>query len=170
MATDDISATPPAPEVDDHADQGDTVVAQKGTHPAVRQTVLAGIALVLLGLTWFTGTLRADQAKREALGQGLSGLSVTVREDVLRKDAGRLRLTATNVATAGGFASVTFTDANGNVLASTDGTLKGKTLDHMKKPPLNPEIKSVEGVQTMFKAVTLGEDNVIGGISVGLKP
>lgn len=138
--------------------------------PNLRFGILAFGALILLAIVWTTGTIRANNATDQGLKDMSSIVSVTVREPILKGEAGRLRLIATDIASAGNYASVSFTDKSGNVIASTDRLLQSKTLNHLEKPPLKPEIKNLEGHKTVFRAITLGQDNVIGGISIQLKP
>ncbi len=142
----------------------------KSISPNFRKAIFMLFGILVVAIVWMVGSIRTNNAKINGIKETSSIIAVTVREPILKKEAGRLRLIATDIAAAGNFASVTFTDAKGVVIASTDRLLQSETLKHLEKPPLNPEIKKIQGQETVYRAITLGQDNVIGGVSIILKP
>ncbi len=159
-----MSEIPPQPE-SSQAQQ-----PAKPMSPTLRMVILGGIAVVLLAIVGLAGSIRTAQARSEAHIQGFSGIAYASKETVLVKDRDKLRVLAEGIAEAAGYDSVTFTDEAGVVLASTDATNLGKTIEHLKKPPLKTELHTIDGHETLYRAVTLGGSNVVGGISARLEP
>lgn len=160
----DPEVTPPAvPE------ESSPEPPKPASNPILRTFGLGIVGILVLFMVWFAGILNASAVRQQTLLHGLNALAYASKDAVLTGDAAKLRVLAQGIADSGDYTSVTFTNAQGIVLASTDTTQLGKTLDQLKNPPLTSKLQNLNGHDTMFRAITLGENNVIGGISIELK-
>ena len=106
-------------------------------NPQYRRLIIAtGVVIVLLTVTSWAGSVRTNRAKVDTFRSAASAIAVALRQDIMdansqRTDTGRARLgpLVTNVAKAGGYRVVTVTDEDGKVLASTDTSLEGESVE-----------------------------------------
>lgn len=110
--------------------------------PQTRNLIVGtGIAIVLITLTAYAGSVRTEDAKRSALRADVAALAAAFKYPVmeansLRTDAGRDRLQPMllEVARAGGFTHIVLTDQKGTVLATTKGELEAETVPKNELP------------------------------------
>lgn len=136
----------------------------------VRYGIVAIVIVLLWMLPFIIGSANTQRAKEKAYQQMVNTLSVSVREPVLLQDRDKLRVLAGEIADRGEFESVTFTDKVGQVLASTDRTKEGEAIASLKSPPIDAKVEQKEGRLMLSRGVTLGKDNVVGGLYIVLKP
>ncbi len=100
-------------------------------NPHTRNLIVGtAIVVILLTLTAWSGTIRTEAAKRDALRADVAALATSFKYPILeanslRTDAGRERLEPmlNEVARAGGYIALVLTDEKGEVLATTRGSL-----------------------------------------------
>lgn len=143
---------------------------QKKLDPRLRIIILAGLVVLVLFIVSLAYSIRGNQMRTAAHLQGIDALSVALTRDFRSPDPDLLRQFANDIARTADYQSVTFTDANGKVLASTNRLLIGETLSHLEKPEVTPHIRKIDGFETVYRAIALGNTNVIGGVSIQLKP
>lgn len=128
--------------------------------PVPRWMVFAALAVALLlafGIQDFLADRRLNKAREEAMRREVTALSVTLEDDLLRPDVAKLRRLAVKLAERAGYVEVSFADATGRVIASTDRTREGKELG---EPPLEVDL----GSGTAYRAVALGGSSTVGGV------
>lgn len=145
-------------------------------NPALRQIAMAVIALVLIALVSIALEIQARGRERAALGKGLDSLGATMvvplieaRSVVNANRAARLQPLVEAIAQSGGYESVTLTDADGGVLATTDTRLKGQVVEAMKNAPSMASVTDADGAIQADRAVFGPGDERIGAIRVRLR-
>lgn len=134
----------------------------------VRNLILAGLAIfVALILVW-TGNLRRDAARREALGQSSIALAEALADHVLlaSREPAKLQRLVEKIAAAAKYKSLTVAAADGRVVASTDRTLAGRNLDGYKDINQEPDVRTSGGDVSIRRGVYLGSNNRIGAIVI----
>lgn len=155
---------------DDQTAVPDVPQPRKPMSPTVRWIIVGAGVLLLLAIVALSGSIRTNQVRKDTVLQGFNALCFATKDEVLRKDRDRLRLLAIGIAEQGDYSAVSFTDETGTVLATTDERLLGKQLDYLKKPPLAAKFAQEQNQEVVYRAVTLGSNNVIGGLAVRLQP
>jgi hypothetical protein len=144
------------------------VVARREISPITRAILLAVAALVLLALVVWSGQVRAERLRREALAQGVDALSAACAPVVIPAltSPARLRPFISSIREAGGYSLVAISDSSGKVIAATDTRLVGQTLPSLKGPPTPTKLAFVNGRLRAIRAIVLGTNNVVGGLLV----
>lgn len=143
-------------------------VARREISPVTRAILLAVVALVLLALIAWSGQVRAERLRREALAQGVDALSAACAPVVIPaiNSPARLRPFISSVREAGGYSLVAIADSSGRVIAATDTRLVGQALPSLKGPPIPTKLAIVNGRLRAIRAIVLGTNNVVGGLLV----
>jgi hypothetical protein len=136
--------------------------------------VVIAVILAFAALVWAQG-IRLGHEKREAFGRGIDGLAASLAIPVVETNSvklenrgARLQAVVEAIQRAGQYDVVVVTDANGNVIASTDTSLQGQTLKELseaKSPTTETEANG------MIEAVTAIEanNNKVGALRVRAK-
>lgn len=145
--------------------QDKVVLISKSTRNLIVGTAFVAI---LLTITAWAGSLRTENAKKDALAADVAALAASFKNAVLearslRSDMGRARLEplVIDVAKAGSYNSVVLADSGGSVIATTDGVMESRTLDPETLPKKGPV---VERRQTGLWA---GAPIMLGGEPIG---
>jgi hypothetical protein len=144
--------------------------------PALRQIAMAAIALVLIALVSVALEIQARGRERAALGKGLDSLGATLvvplleaRSVVNTNRAARLQPLVEGIAEAGGYESVTLTDADGAVLATTDTRLKGQVVEPLKSAPEKAAVGDADGAIQADRAIVGPGGERLGAVRVRLR-
>lgn len=131
--------------------------------------IVVAVILAFAGLVWAQG-IRLSHEKREAFGRGVDGLAAALAIPVVETGSvraenrlARLQSIVESVQRAGHYEVIVVTDANGNVVASTDTSLQGQTLKDMVSVKAPATEKETDGI---VEAVT-SIDAAMGGNKVG---
>jgi hypothetical protein len=130
--------------------------------PTTRNLIMGtAIVVILLTLTAWSGAIRTENAKRDGLRADVAALAMAFKYPLLeanslRTSAGRERLAPilAEVARAGGYHALTLTDAEGKVLATTEGTLIESVPEG--DLPKSPRVGRVEAGLSASAPVMLG--------------
>lgn len=136
--------------------------------------VAAGIVAFAL-LVWVQG-IRMSAERREAFGRGVDGIASALAIPVIETGSrtsnnrqARLQSTIESVQRTGKYESVTVTDANGNVLASTNTALQGQTIKEMANAKWPTTEKEANGVIEATTSITNDGGVKIGALQVRIK-
>ena len=139
---------------------------KQSLNPAVRQGILAGLALLLLLIVIVVGNINATREREAALARGVDALSESVKPLLLARDPEKATQVLTAIAQAGKFKSMTLVDREGTVLAATDRTRQGKKFSGILKGASPSKVITEEGVKLIRRPIFLGENNLFGGLEV----
>lgn len=135
----------------------------------VRTVVLAAILLLLIVTLQWTAERRVATVRQSAFAQTADAVSAAVAQQALLKGAA-LQTTAQRIAEAGHFDSVTITDEQGLVVATTDRTRDGQTVPALVQGPLAAKVEVREGRLVAHRAVVLAGDTRVGGLELVARP
>lgn len=127
---------------------------------------IAAAVLGVLVLGVLILKLRIAQIRREAFEQTLAAVAAASVQTLLQQNSARTQRMAESVALAGGFGSVTFSDSQGNVLASSDRKLDHNLLQDMAKAGPKAVIRDEGGRMVGVTGVMLAENNKFGAIRI----
>ncbi|HRJ28080.1 MAG TPA: hypothetical protein PLO61_11310 [Fimbriimonadaceae bacterium] len=163
----------PAPESPVSRDAKSEPTAKRPSKPMpgwMRWAIVGAVILITFLLQGWMGDRRTEAARRDAFLQGVRGLSAALVQPMLQRDSARLQRTLEQIASAGPYSVVVVTDARGLVVASTDRTLENKTLDSLRRPPIqSPKFERLSDRIRAETAIVIGGDNVLGGLRVESK-
>ena len=137
--------------------------------PAKRMVVLAVVFFLLLMVVIFSGNVRTRAQVTQERMNTARAISKALVDEVIQGETGRLRLSVETIAKEAGYASMTVTDKDGLVLATTDRTVAGQIRDEMKNPKPDPVSVRVGGLPAIRKAIVLGENNIQGNLEIVFK-
>jgi hypothetical protein len=130
------------------------------------------LAIVLLTITAWAGTVRTESAKQETLLSGVAALAASLKYPMLeansmRTDAGRERLgpILSDISKAGGYSAIVLTDDKGAVLATTKGSAQGEKVDVDTLPKEGPRVVRSEPGLVGSSPILVG-DTVLGYLIV----
>ena len=133
------------------------------------------IAVILLTITAWAGSVRTERARREMLAAGVSALAASLKYPMLeagsvRSTAGRERLDpiALEIAKAGNYAAVYIADKDGAVLATTEGGLARTKLDEKALPTKGARITEMKVGLLCGAPIRVG-DSLLGFVFVETK-
>lgn len=159
-----------------HEEQLSEAPKHKQISPTVMlaSLVLAGILAFAL-LVWAQG-VRTAGVRRAAFGRGIDGLAAALAIPVVElgslrfENRGeRLQKIIETVQRSGDYSSVVVTDANGNVLATTDTSLKGQTVAELAKAKAPATVKEIDGGVEASVAIYNDGSSRIGALRVKAK-
>jgi|GEM_PF-4745594 len=127
-----------------------------------RWTMVAITLIALMGLIIFAGDVRRRGEVRAEKIRATQSIAAALLSEVLNRKDFRAQRACDQIQSAGGYASVTITEAGGKVIASSDKNLLGKSLTPPKEALTKAEERTEDGVQAFWKAIVLGTDNPVG--------
>lgn len=144
--------------------------------PQTRNLIVGtALAVILLTITAWAGSVRTEKARRAALVSGVSALAASLKYPMLeansmRTNAGRdrLRPIVIDIATSGGYSAVTITGPDGDVLATTKGDLTAEKLDKEALPVEGAKVSNMTGGLVVAAPIKLA-DNVLGHVFVEIE-
>ncbi len=169
-------AEEPAPSVSPETPPTGPVAELKRANPTVKlaAVVLAGI-LTLAVLFWAQG-IRTTLEKQEAFRRGIDGLASALVIPVLETKSvvnenrsARLQGIIESVQRSGSYDVVVVTDPQGNVLATTDTSLKGQIVKDMADPKNVGHAKAVDGLVEATSQIANDGGVVLGVLKVRAK-
>lgn len=131
-----------------------------------RVFLLTGVALALLAIVAWSGSVAGERRRLEEAKRGVTALSRALVPVVLERDNLKARQLLVAVAEQAGYEKITLTDRGGIVLASTDRTEDGKILSGMQDPPLAAEARVIAGQTVVRRAVVIAGETKVGGLEV----
>ena len=164
-----------APTVDPTPDRVET----KSVRTANPTVQLGGIVLAVIiafgALVWAQG-IRLNAVRRESFGRGIDGVAAALAIPVietksvrLENRTARLQSVVEAIKLAGQYDLMVVTDANGNVLASTDTSLQGQTLKEMATVKTPTTEKDVDGFVEAVCAINAEGGNKVGALRIRTK-
>lgn len=141
--------------------------------PHTRNLIVGtALAVILLTITAWAGSVRTERAKRAALSSGVSALAASLRYPMLeansvRSDTGRqkMRLIVLDIAEAGGYSAVYVTNADGEVIATTKGKLSSKKLSREALPSDGVKFEGISSGVSIGAPIK-SADSVLGFVFV----
>jgi hypothetical protein len=134
------------------------------------------IAVILLTVTAWAGSVRTEKARRTALGNGVAALAASLKYPMLeansmRTNAGRERLRpiVVEIAKAGDYAAVYIVEPDGDVIATTKGELAAERVSKDDLPSKGTKIRKTSTALVVGSPIMLA-DNVLGYVFVETKP
>lgn len=160
------------------SDQQDAPVS-KATRPPNPTVQLVGVVaaaiLAFALLVWAQG-VRTAAVKREAFGRGVDGISAALAIPVIETGSrvnpnrgARLQSIVESIQRTGTYQSVIVTDANGNVLASTDTGVQGQTLKDMVEVKSPAIMTETDGLVEATCSILMDGGNKVGALRIKAK-
>lgn len=152
---------------------------QRATRPPNPTVQLVGVVaagiLAFALLVWAQG-VRTAAVRREAFGRGVDGISAALAIPVIETGSrvnpnrgARLQSIAESIQRTGNYQTVIVTDANGNVLASTDTGVQGQTLKDMVESKSPAVVTEADGVVEANCSILMDGGNKIGSLRIKAK-
>jgi hypothetical protein len=135
-----------------------------------RARAMAGWAIMvfLVLFVWWTGTLRAMGAETAGLARGADALAVSLVPGLLDRNPVKLERLLQKIAEEAGYASVTVSDPEGKVLASTDATQKDLSRPELARAPDKAEVVGGPQKGTIRRKIFLAQGNPFGILEIKL--
>lgn len=134
-----------------------------------------GIAIILLTVTAFAGSVRTENARRESLAAGVSALAASMKYPLLeshslRTDAGKERLgpIVDELKAAGDFESVSMCEPDGTTIATTLGRPGDLQFERDELPSGKVKIESARNGLRLYAPIKVG-DTILGYLVVETK-
>jgi len=156
-------------------------VTEPGKPATVQRPTLVLAAFVLAGvlaiglLVWIEG-IKSAAMRREAFARGVDGLAASLTIPLLETRSvrfenrkSRLQGVLDAINREGRFVSVVVTDPSGLVVATTDTSLQGQTLQEAAKVKSPGVAKDVEGTVEAWSAVKTDGGETIGALRVRIR-
>jgi len=162
--------TTPEPETTE------VVAKYRAPNPTVQLVgvVAAGILAFAL-LVWAQG-VRTGAVRREAFGRGVDGIAASLAIPVIETGSrvnpnrgARLQAIVDSIQRAAKLQTITVTDTNGNVLASTDTSVQGQTLKDMIDVKSPSTQKETDGVIEALTSIETEGGNKVGALRIKVK-
>lgn len=136
--------------------------------PSIMKVIfgLGAISLFLLIVVFMTVSAAAERTRQNAIADQIDGLSKAMTPALLERDNVKLLRLVENISKAAGYESMTITDDEGKVLATTNRNSDFTVIKELSQAPLDAKTKKKEGNIVITRAITLGDDNVIGAMEI----
>lgn len=126
---------------------------------------IAAVVIVLLLISWLAGNARVNRAGDQAAEVASSLAAFALGEPLRVGHQPTLRRLAVQMAEASKAKSITIADPSGRVLASTDRTLEGTTVEELASLPAEP--RSIRRGNSRFGVSAVNHlGRIVGGVRV----
>lgn len=137
--------------------------------PAARMVISALALLLLLAAVVFGMESKAKSRVNDQIARGVDALSGPASLFILQNSADRTKKFVDSVKSAGEYEEVTLTDGAGRVLASTDSARAKETIPLPSPAPFKARLSTVGEDLKVYRAISIGGDNVIGMLIITMK-
>ncbi len=138
----------------------------KPLSPLARSLALAGVALVLLALIVFATNYRFRQIRIAELERSVDALSEALEPTLLVSNNDKIERVIRDVATAGNYIAISYSDNSGHIVASTDSMKRGIKSEELRQAPTKAKAINVRGRIVVRRAVILAGDTRFGNLEV----
>lgn len=123
------------------------------------------VVLLLIAMAW-GGGMRANQAKIAEVERSADAMSEAIESIALGNDFDKLDKVLLDIADAGKYSSVSYSDNTGKILATTDSVRRGKKSEAMAKSPEKAKAITENGRLVVRRAVILAGSTRFGNIEI----
>ena len=130
------------------------------------------LAIILLTITAWAGSVRTEKARRAALLDGVSALAAAMKYPMLEATSprgtagyGRLETIIADIATAGEYSAAWIAKPDGTVIATTRGDLEPKKIPSNELPSGGAKLTNGTAGATLSAPIKLS-DKVVGYLFV----
>lgn len=116
------------------------------------------------------GNFKMEGAWWKSQTQAVDALGAALSSEVYRTDSAKLDQILQRVVREGGYRSATFTTLEGDVVATTDASMKGQKLPEMARASWKARAEGPATGAVISRKIGLTEDNPRGVLRVALNP
>lgn len=157
------AAAPQAPK------QPNPIVKLLKEKPVARHALAYAILVGLIAFSWARAGWVGDGAARAALIVGADGIAAAFTPSAYVSDSSRIEKALRDIVQQGGFRSATFTDMDGNVLASTDLSRKGTRMAEFSRAKVKAEWIGTPTGPVIRRQIYMAEGNPRGVLEIALQ-
>lgn len=165
MAETEVKSPPETPQ---EPKKPNPLVKALRENPRARSIAGWAIMVFLVFFVWWTGTLRAMGAETAGLARGADALAASLVPSLLERNPLKLERLLQKVAEEANYASVTVSDPEGKVLASTDPTQKDLSRPELSRAPEKAEVVGGPQNGTIRRKIFLARGNPFGVLEIKL--
>lgn len=116
------------------------------------------------------GNMKTEGAWWTSQKQAVDAVGAALSNEVYRTDTARLDQILQRIVREGGYRSATFTNLDGEVLSTTDASLKGQRFPELARTSWRSSAAGPASGATISRKIGLAEDNPRGVLRIALNP
>lgn len=134
-----------------------------------RPLIFFGAGIVLAGLVGWSSLISAEGKKRESIARSVDALAETMPEYFIQRSFTKIERMVTKVVDSAGYETVTVTDPQGKVIASSNRAMSGKDIGDLKNSITKARLGTDGDVYVIRRSIFLAGDTKLGGLEVRIK-
>ena len=134
-----------------------------------RPVIFFGAGLLLAGLVGWSSLISAEGKKRESIARSVDALAETMPEYFIQRSFTKIERMVTKVVDSAGYETVSVTDPQGKVIASSNRAMSGKDIGELKNSITKARLGTDGDVYVIRRSIFLAGDTKLGGVEVRIK-